>query len=50
MKERMERKVILDCRSGKGCSGMLLAVLCECCTAKGAFNVYVKIVVPCYTL
>jgi hypothetical protein len=32
------------------CSGMLLAVLCECCTAKCAFNDYVKIVVPCYTL
>ena len=50
MKERFERKVLLDFRSGMECSVVLLAVLWECCTAKGAFNDYVKIMVPCYTL
>jgi hypothetical protein len=29
---------------------VLLAVLFKCRTAKSAFNGYVKIVVPCYTL
>jgi hypothetical protein len=42
--------VLLDCRSGMECPGMLLAVLCECFTTKGAFNGYVQIVVPCYML
>ena len=42
--------MLLDCHSGMECSGVLLAVLRECFTAKGTFNGYEKIVVPCYTL
>jgi hypothetical protein len=50
MKHLLERSVLLDCRSGMECSGVLLAVLCKCFTAKGPFNGYVKVVVSCYTL
>lgn len=50
MKAHLERDVLMDCRSGMECLGVLLALLCECCSTKGAFNGYAKIVVPCYTL